>query len=73
MKHPILARAIEKLAVAGERAGFTVEQMIQILNAGVSVEACWTSSSGTFKLPEGTLILRAGSCSGKTNRLLPEV
>ena len=31
--------AIEKLVLAGEEAGFSVEQMIQILNAGVSVEA----------------------------------
>jgi hypothetical protein len=27
-----------KLAVAGERAGFTVEQMIRLLNAGLTVE-----------------------------------
>jgi len=38
MEHPVLARAIEKFAAAGEKAGFTVEQMIQILNAGVGVE-----------------------------------
>jgi hypothetical protein len=38
MQHPALARAIERLARAGEQAGISVEQMIQILNAGVSVE-----------------------------------
>jgi hypothetical protein len=38
MEHPVLARAIEKFAAAGEKAGFTVEQMIQILNAGVGIE-----------------------------------
>jgi hypothetical protein len=31
-------QAVYKLAMAGEQAGFTLEQMIQILNAGVSVE-----------------------------------
>jgi hypothetical protein len=31
--------AIEKLVLAGEEAGFSVEQMIQILQTGVSIEA----------------------------------
>ena len=31
--------AIEKLVLAGEEAGFTVEQMIHILQTGASVEA----------------------------------
>lgn len=30
--------AVGKLAIAGERAGFTLEQMIRILNAGFTVE-----------------------------------
>jgi len=30
--------AIAKLVVAGEQAGFTVEQMIQLLETGASVE-----------------------------------
>ena len=34
----VLARAIEKFAAAGRETGFSVEQMIQILNAGVGVE-----------------------------------
>jgi hypothetical protein len=34
----VLVRVIERLARAGEQAGISVEQMIQILNAGVSVE-----------------------------------
>lgn len=33
-----LQQSIFKLAIAGEQAGFTVEQMIQMLNAGVTVE-----------------------------------
>lgn len=30
--------AIEKLAMAGEQAGLSVEQMIALLNAGLTVE-----------------------------------
>jgi hypothetical protein len=33
-----LVNAITKLAIAGEQAGFSVEQMIELLNAGVTVE-----------------------------------
>jgi hypothetical protein len=38
MQRPSTAETVYKLAIAGEQAGFTLEQMIQILNAGVSVE-----------------------------------
>ena len=34
----VLVRAIEKLAWAGEQAGFSVEEMINLLDTGVSVE-----------------------------------
>jgi hypothetical protein len=34
-----LSSTIEKLARAGERAGFPVEEMIEMLNAGVSIGA----------------------------------
>ena len=34
-----LSSAIEKLARAGEQAGFSVEEMIEMLNAGVSIGA----------------------------------
>jgi hypothetical protein len=37
MRQAALAHAIEKLARAGEQAGISVEEMIQILNGGVSV------------------------------------
>lgn len=37
MESPLYS-AICKLAIAGERAGFTVEQMIGLLNAGLTVE-----------------------------------
>ena len=38
MEHPVLVRAIGKFAAAGKQAGFSVEQMIEILNAEVGVE-----------------------------------
>ena len=38
MENPSLILAISKLAVAGEQAGFTQEQMIGLLDAGVEVE-----------------------------------
>ena len=38
MATPSLQNSICKLAMAGEQAGFTVEQMIQMLNAGVTIE-----------------------------------
>ena len=34
-----LSSTIEKLARAGEQAGFSVEEMIEMLNAGVSIGA----------------------------------
>lgn len=38
MQQPTLRRAIERLAEAGERAGFSVEDLIRMLNAGLTVE-----------------------------------
>jgi hypothetical protein len=38
MQRPSTAETVYKLAIAGEQAGFSLEQMIQILNAGVSIE-----------------------------------
>jgi hypothetical protein len=39
VEKPIIISAVEKLAVAGGQAGFSVEQMIELLNAGMSVES----------------------------------
>jgi hypothetical protein len=36
--HPSMLVAISKLAIAGEQAGFTVEQMIRLLNDGLTVK-----------------------------------
>jgi len=37
MENATIRRTICKIAVAGERAGFTVEQMIELLNNGLDV------------------------------------
>ena len=38
MQNPKLVTAIAKLAVAGEQAGLSIEQMIQLLDDGLRVE-----------------------------------
>ena len=38
MEKPSVIMAVYKLCVAGEQAGFSVEQMIQMLKAGITVE-----------------------------------
>jgi hypothetical protein len=37
-QNQVLIRAIYKLAIAGEQAGFSVEEMIELLTTGVRVE-----------------------------------
>lgn len=37
MQKPSLVAAVSKLALDGERAGFTVEQLIELLEAGIPV------------------------------------
>lgn len=39
MERESLVIAISKLAVAGEQAGFSLDQMIQLLNDGMTVES----------------------------------
>lgn len=39
MDRPMLVSAINKLAIAGTQAGFSLEQMIQLLDDGLSVES----------------------------------
>jgi hypothetical protein len=38
VENPSLVLAISKLAAAGEQAGFTLEQMIELLDHGLEVE-----------------------------------
>jgi len=56
MPRPALALAIEKLACAGERAGLSVEDMIRMLNAGVSVETLIDLVVRLHAFRESTLI-----------------
>lgn len=37
-ENKVLTGAITKLALAGEQAGFSVEEMIALLNTGVSID-----------------------------------
>jgi len=37
VEEPTIMRAIEKLALAGEQAGFSIDEMIELLNKGVTV------------------------------------
>jgi len=41
MEKPSLLAAVGKLAIAGEQAGFSLEQMIELLDQGLSVETLW--------------------------------
>lgn len=57
MATPSIATSVFKLALAGEQAGFTVEQMIQLLNAGVTVDTLlqlieWKLSHAPFSFSE---------------------
>jgi hypothetical protein len=53
MQHSVLARAIQRLVAAGEEAGITVDQMILILNTGVSVEALLEIIDKRLQTPGG--------------------
>jgi hypothetical protein len=37
MEKPSLVSAVNKLAIAGQQAGFSLEQMIELLNSGLTV------------------------------------
>lgn len=39
MASPSLFTALAKLAIAGEQAGFSIDQMIQLLHDGLNVES----------------------------------
>jgi hypothetical protein len=53
MQHPVLARAIERLARVGEQAGISVEQMILILNSGMSVDDLLEIIDRSLPAPRG--------------------
>jgi hypothetical protein len=56
MENPSLQTAVNKLAIFGERAGLSVADMIQILNAGISVETLLQliASNLEMKKPAGS-------------------
>jgi hypothetical protein len=51
MARESLVIAISKLAVAGEQAGFSVEQMIQLLDSGLTVERLIELIAWRFERP----------------------
>ena len=58
MERKSLVAAIYKLAIAGEQAGLSLEQMIQLLNGGMSVEGLlelilWRLYPANASLPSG--------------------
>ena len=62
MATPSLQTSIAKLARVGEQAGFTVEQMIQMLDAGVTVEGLlrlieWRLESLETSLPSSRWVM----------------
>lgn len=68
MDRPILASGIAKLAVAGQQAGFTVEQMIGLLNAGLGVEGLIDLIA--WRLEQPTPVAPAASVSGLFERVI---
>ena len=47
--------AIGKLAMAGEQAGFTIEQMIDLLNSGLAVETLLELIAWRLEGPQSAL------------------
>jgi hypothetical protein len=58
---PSLAAAIEKLALAGQQAGLSVEQMIDFLNDGMAVETLLDLIAWRFEAAHNPRILRGSS------------
>ena len=51
MENASLVSAIEKLAIAGQQGGFTVEQVIQLLIDGLTVETLFDLISSGHQMP----------------------
>ena len=62
MVQPSLVLAISKLAAAGEQAGFTLEQMIELLDAGLTVESLVELISLRLNGARRPAVLHGGSC-----------
>ena len=63
MQKPSLLAAFGKLAIAGEQAGFTLEQMIELLNEGLSVETLLELISWRLDLEEARKPIAAPASS----------
>jgi hypothetical protein len=61
MEKPLLVTAVGKLAIAGEQAGFSVEQMIELLDNGLSVETLLDLIS--WRLQDATKPMTQPHCS----------
>ena len=62
MRRKSLVAAVSKLAVAGEQAGFSLEHMIQLLDAGLSVDALIELIAWRFDGRHEPRPLEASSC-----------
>lgn len=64
MEKPSIGVAVSKLAIAGQQAGFSIEQLMMLLNAGCNVETLvqiisrrleaddlWSLGENVFLLP----------------------
>ena len=71
MDQPVLVRAVGKLAQAGEQAGLSVEDMIRILNADVSLETLLDliERGGTKSHGELDHAVSASSCAPFIHRI----
>lgn len=57
MTRASLTTAIAKLAIAGEQAGFTVEEMIDMLNSGLAIESLLHLIAWRLEGPQSALPL----------------
>jgi len=67
MASATLVSAIRKLAIAGQQAGFSLEQMIDLLNAGLSVETLLDLIALRLEGTQSALPLLGSS----SNRIVP--
>jgi hypothetical protein len=58
---PSLVAAIEKLAIAGQQAGLSVEQMIDLLNDGMAVDTLLDLIECRLEAPHTPPILQGSS------------
>ena len=54
MENQSRVNAIRKLAVVGEQAGFSLEQMIELLNSGMDVVALLDVITWRLEVPQGS-------------------